>query len=174
MNKKVLLAGALLVVPLLAVLAAGFGKDPRAIDSPLVGKPAPAFTLLPLDGGAPVSLATLRGKPAVVNFWATWCQPCQAEHADLVAAAQRWEGRASFLGVVYQDTPEKIRAWLGARGGAYPTLIDQGSAVAIAFGVYGVPETYLLDGQGVIRHKITGPVVPQELDRMLAALAGAP
>jgi thiol-disulfide isomerase/thioredoxin len=98
-NKKVLLAGALVVVPLVAVLAAGFGTDPRAIDSPLVGKAAPTFSLADVAGTGTVSLPTLRGKPVVVNFWATWCQPCKAEHADLQALAKAWSGRASFVGV---------------------------------------------------------------------------
>lgn len=171
MNKGVLAVGAVLVLPLLYVLAKGFEHDPRQIDSPLLDRAAPVFALAPVGGGPVVSLASLRGKPAVVNFWATWCEPCKAEHADLQAAARAWEGRASFVGVVYQDTPEKIDAWLARMGSAYPTLVDTGSAVAMAYGVYGVPETYVIDAQGTIREKITGPIDPAALDARLRALS---
>ena len=170
MNTKVLLGGALIVVPLVAVLAMGFQHDPRAIESPLIDKPAPTFSLATVDASPAVSLEALRGKPVVVNFWATWCEPCKAEHPALQALARAWSGRASFVGVVYQDTPEKITAWLGRMGSAYPTVVDAGSAVAMAWGVYGVPETYVLDAGGVIRHKITGPIDPASLDSQLRAL----
>jgi cytochrome c biogenesis protein CcmG/thiol:disulfide interchange protein DsbE len=171
MNTKVLIAGALVVVPLVAVLAMGFQHDPRAIDSPLIDKPAPAFALATVDATGTVALESLRGKPVVVNFWATWCEPCKAEHPALQALARAWSGRASFVGVVYQDTPDKIVAWLGRMGSAYPTVVDTGSTVAMAWGVYGVPETYVLDSSGVIRHKITGPVDPAALDAQLRDLA---
>ncbi len=174
MNTRVLLGGALIVVPLVAVLAMGFQHDPRAIDSPLINTRAPAFSLATVDTGATVSLEGLRGAPVVVNFWATWCEPCKAEHAALQALARAWSGRAAFLGVVYQDTPEKITAWLGRMGSAYPTVVDTGSTVAMAWGVYGVPETYILDASGVIRHKITGPIDPASLDAQLRALSGSP
>ncbi len=174
MNVRVLLLGLALAVPLFVILALGFGHDPRAIDSPLVGKPAPAFALTPLEGGPPVTLASLRGAPVVVNFWATWCVPCQQEHGELQAAARRWRDRARFLGVVYQDEPAKIQAWLARMGVIGTTLVDVGSQVALAYGVTGVPETFLLDGSGVIVHKITGPVTAAELDaRLSALLAGA-
>lgn len=172
MNLRVLLLGLALAVPLFVVLALGFGHDPRAIDSPLVGKPAPAFALTPLEGGAPVTLASLRGAPVVVNFWATWCVPCQQEHGELQAAARRWRDRARFVGIVYQDQPDTIRAWLARMGVIGTTLIDVGSQVALAYGVTGVPETFLVDAHGVIAHKITGPVTAAELDVRLASLTG--
>jgi cytochrome c biogenesis protein CcmG/thiol:disulfide interchange protein DsbE len=162
--------GLAIVLPLVAVLANGFRHDPREFDSPLVEKAAPDFALTSTDG-QPVKLAELRGKPVVVNFWATWCVPCQQEHPYLLAAARKWSDRAHFLGVVYQDTPEKIDAWLAKHGEAYPTLVDEGSRTAIAWGVYGVPETYVIDAGGVIRHKFVGPVDPALLDGWLAKLA---
>ena len=170
MNKKVLAAGFVVVAPLVLVLANGFRFDPRSIDSPLVRKPAPSFTLAPLGGGVPVSVAGLRGKPVVINFWATWCVPCQQEHGELLRASRTWEGRAAFLGVVYQDEPAKIDAWLDRMGRGYPQLVDTGSSVAMAFGVYGVPETYVVDGAGTIAHKYTGPVTSDIVGACLDAV----
>jgi cytochrome c biogenesis protein CcmG/thiol:disulfide interchange protein DsbE len=172
MNLKVLAAGMAVVVPLVALLAVGFRYDPKQIDSPLVGRPAPGVTLPALDGTGSVSLDAYRGKPLVLNFWATWCVPCQAEHPALLAAAMRYQGKAAFVGVVYQDKPENIQAWLRDRGSAYPTLIDEGSRAAIAYGVYGVPETYVIDAAGTIVHKFTGPVDAPSLDAVLAPLVG--
>ncbi len=168
----VVLAIGLTVVGLLvAVLASGFGKDPRRIASPLVGRVAPDFALATLDGEV-IRLSSLRGAPVVLNFWATWCKPCEAEHADLQRAAASLEGRARFFGVVYQDQPETIRAWLSARGGTiYPTLVDVQSAAALAYGVYGVPETYVIDAGGTIRRKFEGPVDAMTLSAEVATLA---
>lgn len=173
MNTKVLLLGGLVTIPLVVILAIGFQHDPHQIDSPLVGRPAPDFTLTPVDQSAPVQLSTLRGKPAVVNFWATWCVPCQQEHAGLLQVARLFDGRANFFGVVYQDEPAKIEAWLGRHGAGYPTLIDTGSRAAIAYGVYGVPETFLIDTSGIIVHKFTGPVDPNQLVSMLQDLVAS-
>jgi cytochrome c biogenesis protein CcmG/thiol:disulfide interchange protein DsbE len=100
----------------------------------------------------------MRGQPAVVNFWATWCVPCKAEHRTLVAVAQRLAGKVNFYGVVYQDEPAKIQAWLDRSGSAYPQLLDVGAKAAIAYGVYGVPETYIIDPAGTITYKFTGQV----------------
>ena len=86
MNRKVLIVGTLIVVPLLVFLALSFGKDPRAIESPLVDAPAPGFSLEDLDG-LPVTLEELEGRPVMINFWATWCQPCVVEHPVLQARA---------------------------------------------------------------------------------------
>jgi cytochrome c biogenesis protein CcmG/thiol:disulfide interchange protein DsbE len=172
-NVKVLLLGLALVLPLVALLAVGFRFDPREIASPLVGKPAPDFTLEPLGGGAPVQLSALGGKPAVVNFWATWCVPCQAEHPVLLALARQFEGKVNFLGVVYQDKPEAIQAWLERRGTAYPQLVDVGSRAALAYGVYGVPETYVIDANGIIVEKIAGAVDGRTLQAQLLDLVGS-
>ena len=157
MNRKVLLVGTLIVVPLLVFLALSFGKDPRAIESPLVDTPAPGFALSDLDG-QPVSLDELRGQPVMINFWATWCQPCVAEHPVLQAAARRYEGRAHFIGVIYQDDPDLIRAFLARRGGWGTTLLDPDGETAIAYGVYGAPETFFIDAGGTVVRKVTGPM----------------
>ncbi len=160
MNWKVLVAGLLLVVPLVWVLGSGFGSDPSYIPSPLIGKAAPEFELPVLDGGGQtVRLSSLRGKPVVVNFWATWCATCETEHPILLSLARTYEGRVQFLGIAYLDTEPKLRAWLLRNGGsAFPALIDVGSAAAVAYGVGRLPESYLIDGGGVIRQKYFGAV----------------
>jgi len=166
MNRKVLIVGALIVTPLLVFLALSFGKDPRAIDSPLVGRSAPDFALHGLDGER-VQLADLRGKPVVINFWATWCQPCIAEHPVLLAGAKQYEGNVEFLGVIYQDEPEKIQSFIDRRGVWGPSLVDDDGTVAIAYGVYGAPETFFIDRDGVIIKKVTGALHPNELASLL-------
>ena len=171
MNWRVLAVGGLLTVPLLIFLALSFGFDPRTIESPLIDQPAPDFTLTDLDGNV-VSTAELRGKPVVINFWATWCQPCIYEHPILIEGASRYRDRVHFLGVVYQDDAEKIRRFVAQRGAWGPSLLDQNAAVAIAYGVYGAPETFFVDADGVIREKVTGPLNPRSLDRILGTILG--
>lgn len=169
MNRIALIVGLVLVVPLLIFLAIGFRFDPRYIESPLVGKEAPTFTLQGLDGET-VDLAALRGQPVVINFWATWCLPCIQEHPILIEMARRYEGRARFLGVIYQDETSKIRRFLNERGSWGSTLVDPGSDVAIAYGVYGAPETFVIDPQGVIVRKITSVVDPRSLGQLLNSM----
>jgi len=166
MNKRVLIIGALIVLPLLIFLALSFGKDPRSLDSPLVGKPAPNFSLRGLDGEL-VQLEDFRGQPVFLNFWATWCQPCIAEHPVLQAVAQRYEGRVQFLGVVYHDDIEKIQAFINSRGEWGSTLLDLEGSVAVAYGVYGAPETFFINKDGVIVEKLVGTVHPDFLVRKL-------
>ena len=142
---------------------------------PMIGKPAPDFTLKAIEPAADgseqiVKLSLQKGHPVVVNFWATWCIPCQQEHSTLLAISREFGGAVHFFGLVYQDKPEAIDAWLNSRGRAYPTLIDVGSQAAIAFGVYGVPETFVIDKKGVIRQKFTGGVDYDEVSALLAGL----
>ena len=98
LNRKALVAGLLVVLPLLAILVANLGRDPHSVRSPLIGRTAPAFALPPVDGGHPVTLESLKGKPVVINFWATWCVPCYQEHPALNGAAQAMQGDVQFLG----------------------------------------------------------------------------
>jgi len=164
-NRKVLVAGLLVVAPLLFVLFANLGRDPHMVDSPLIGKTAPPFALEPVGGGAPVALAALSGKPVVVNFWATWCVPCFAEHPVLAQAARAMGGDVQFLGVIYEDEEDRVAAFLKRQPSPYPSLMDDGGKTAIAYGVYGVPETYFIDARGTIAAKHVGPLDARLLSR---------
>jgi cytochrome c biogenesis protein CcmG, thiol:disulfide interchange protein DsbE len=157
---------ALVTVPLLVILALGFGQDPHAVPSVLPGKPAPMCDLKGLDGKA-LSLTDFRGKPIVVNFWASWCVPCEAEHQILQQTARTFGDRVQFLGVVYQDEPETARRYLARSGSAYPQLTDPESRCAIDYGVAGVPETFLIDPAGKVFDKVVGPVSPAPLAKAL-------
>jgi len=172
MNRKVLGAGLALALPLIVVLFANIGRDPHSIESPLIGRPAPAFSLRPVGATEAISLAGLRGHPVVLNFWATWCIPCVEEHGTLSRAARQLEGDVQFLGVVYEDTEAPIADFLRQRGQAYPTLLDADGKTAIAYGVYGVPETYFIDAEGTIASKFVGPLDPATLDAQLQKARG--
>jgi cytochrome c biogenesis protein CcmG/thiol:disulfide interchange protein DsbE len=158
LNRKVLTAGLLVALPLLAVLLLNLGRDPHSVPSPLVGRPAPPFSLAPVGGGPAVTLASLRGRTVVLNFWATWCVPCVEEHLALIEAARSRGSEAQFLGIVYNDEEVRIQGFLDLHGRAYPSLLDQDGKTAIAYGVYGVPETYFINPGGAIVSKFVGPL----------------
>lgn len=163
MNRKVLLAGLVIVVPFIALLVANLGRDPHKVDSPLIGKDAPPFALRKVGTNEVIDVGALKGKPVVLNFWATWCVPCFSEHGVLVSSANRLGSNVQFIGVVYDDTEPKILAFLKQYGSAYPTLFDEQGKTAIAYGVYGVPETFFIDPQGRIADKFVGPLDPQKI-----------
>jgi len=167
MNRTVLIVGSAITIALVAVLFLGLGKDPTAINSPLVGKPAPPFALTSL-GGQRFDIRQLRGKPVIVNFWATWCVPCYQEHPVLVENARTIGGDVTFLGVVFNDSEDKINAFLRERGSAYPTLLDQQGKTAIEYGVGGVPETFFINRRGVIVAKFVGPMTTEILQSNLS------
>jgi len=167
MNRTVLIVGVAITLALVAVLFVGLGKDPAEIRSPLIGKPAPEFALKAVGSGQMIDIASLRGKPVVLNFWATWCVPCYQEHPVLVQNAQMIPN-VQFIGVVFNDTEDKINAFLRERGSAYPTLLDEQGKTAIEYGVGGVPETYFLNRQGVIVAKFTGPMTTEILQSNVA------
>jgi len=167
MNHKVLIGGLVLALSLVGLLFANLGRDPHAVTSPLVGRAAPAFRLKPVGGGPPVDLAQLRGRPVIVNFWATWCVPCFEEHPVLVQAARDLGSSVQILGIVYEDEEERVDGFLRQHGQAYPSLLDLESKTAIAYGVHGVPETYFIDGKGRIVAKKEGPLTPETLTEYL-------
>jgi cytochrome c biogenesis protein CcmG/thiol:disulfide interchange protein DsbE len=163
----------LAVVPVLVLLAYGFRTDPRAIPSPLVGKPAAPFTLTAFDG-KPVSLDALRGKIVVVNFWASWCVPaCYDEAPSLERAWQAYRDRSVVLvGVNIQDKEEPARRFLDRFGHTFPNAPDPAGRVSVDYGVYGVPETFFIDRAGRVRFKhvgaVTDEILKQQLDKLLA------
>ena len=156
----------LFVVPVLVVgvMMAAFGVflfqgPPGFLPSPLVGKAAPEFTLPPLDAEAQsfTRAELAQGRPTVINFFASWCAPCRVEHPTLQAMAAR--GDVTLYGVDYKDTPEKARAFLDELGNPFGRIAeDRDGRVAIDCGVTGVPETFVVDGNGVIKAHYSGPL----------------
>lgn len=167
-NRKALVLGLAVSLPLLAVLVRNLDRDPHTVRSPLVGQPAPPFALTPVGGGASVTLESLRGKPAVINFWATWCVPCLQEHPALAAAARAMGSDVRFLGIVHEDEEARVRSFLAERGQAYPSLLDDDARTAIAYGVAGVPETYFIDATGRISAKYSLPLDPETIVRLVS------
>lgn len=161
---------AVVTAVLLFVLAKGFGRDPHEVPFQLRGKPAPDFTLRRLDTGAPVKLSDLKGKPIVLNFWASWCGPCKMEHPVVSMAARRWGQEFQFFGVVFEDTEENARVFASTSDPSFPQLVDERSRMAVDYGVTGVPETYFIDAQGIIRDKVAYPIDPRTMAEKLAAL----
>lgn len=158
MNRSVLAVGFVIAAALLGFLFVGLGKNPAEIRSPLIGRPAPGFALREVGTGRTLDIAQFKGKPVVINFWATWCGPCWEEHPTLVANARELGNNVQFVGVVFQDAEDKILGFLRQRGTAYPTVVDDRGKTAIAYGVGGVPETYFVDKNGIIRAKFSGPM----------------
>ena len=159
--------GLAVLVPFLWVLWSGFGKDPHAVPDAMTGQAAPAFSTVTLDG-EPLALEDLRGRPVVLNFWSTWCIPCKTEHPVLQAGAATYGPRGVvFLGVLYGDEVPKARAFLKDNGEAYPTLDDPEGAMAVDYGVAGVPETFFIDPEGRIVRKVSGPLTSSVLTETL-------
>jgi cytochrome c biogenesis protein CcmG, thiol:disulfide interchange protein DsbE len=167
MNRTVLIVGVLLAATLVGVLFLGLGNDPGKIKSPLLGKPAPTFALRQVGTENTIDVAQLKGRPVVINFWATWCGPCWEEHPVLVANARALQPKVQFLGVVFQDKEDKILNFLDQRGSSYPTVVDDAGKTAIAYGVGGVPETFFLDANGVVVAKHTGPMTSADIEANL-------
>jgi cytochrome c biogenesis protein CcmG/thiol:disulfide interchange protein DsbE len=168
-------------VAVLAALVAmfwfGLHHDPREIPSPLVGKAAPAFDLpsVAFDNKskppAHMSQQDLRGHPRLVNFFASWCAGCQEEHAFLMQLAQR--GGVEIVGMDYKDAEADLRHWIGVRGNPYAVVLaDTAGDVGIDWGVYGVPETFVIDANGMIVHKQIGPMTPQAWQEIEGLLKG--
>ena len=181
MNWKRALIAVLAAAPLIALFAYGFSRDPAAIPSPLPGHDAPAFALTVFaPGEAPLTrpvgdtirLADLAGKVSVLNFWASWCGPCRAEHAALSETARRYADRpAQFVGVLYNDRPAPATRWIAEMGGqSYPAVTDDASRTAIDYGVYGVPETFIVDATGRIAYKHVGPISADVLRQWIDSL----
>ncbi|MCY7309122.1 MAG: DsbE family thiol:disulfide interchange protein [Rhodoferax sp.] len=148
---------------LVGFLAVGLGLKPREVPSPLINKPAPAFSLPTLDAPQQtLSAQDLRGKVWILNVWASWCVACRIEHPLLVEFAKT--ATVPIYGLNYKDKRDDAVRWLANYGNPYTrSLSDTEGLVGIDFGVYGVPETFVIDKQGVIRLKQIGPVTPEVL-----------
>lgn len=172
MNWRRSVVGLVVGLPLVALLGFGLTRDPSEIPSPLPGRQAPDFNLPQMDGGTQVRLADLRGEVVVLNFWASWCFECRHEHQDLSRTATAYEGKGvRFYGVLYNDEAENGKRWIEEMGGqSYPTLLDPGSLTAINYGLYGVPETFIIDQNGKVVHKQIGPITTALLSQLLNPL----
>ena len=133
-------------------------RDPNAIPSPLIGKPAPNFSLPDFnDPSRTVTNADLLGQPYLLNVWASWCPTCRIEHPIITEVAKR--GLVKVVGYNYKDEPDEARRWLQQFGDPYHLIIaDQDGRRAIDWGIYGAPETFLIDAQGIVVFKHAGPV----------------
>ncbi|MCI0426134.1 MAG: redoxin domain-containing protein [Actinobacteria bacterium] len=150
---------ALATVVFAVVLAGRFGSDPGLVESPLIGRPAPGFELETLDGSGTVSLSDHRGQIVLVNFFASWCLECRLEHDDLLATMDVFGGSGVRLAqIAYQESSEAALAYLGEAGTTEwaDYLADPGSRTAIAYGVFGIPETFFIDPEGIVVAKIIG------------------
>jgi cytochrome c biogenesis protein CcmG, thiol:disulfide interchange protein DsbE len=173
---------------LVAFLAVGLKRDPREIPSPLVGKPAPAFILPTLTGDQPFSPADYKGQVWLFNVWATWCVACREEHPLLVEFSKTQS--VPIIGLSYKEVQaadqtngplsddaklslarERSLRFLQRQGDPYKlSVMDLDGSVGIDYGVYGVPETYVIDREGIIRYKQVGPVTPEILETKLLPL----
>jgi cytochrome c biogenesis protein CcmG/thiol:disulfide interchange protein DsbE len=145
-------------IGLVALLAVGLRLNPSEVPSPLIGKPAPAFDLPLLTApGQRFSEKTMLGKVWVLNVWASWCPPCLAEHPVVSQFAR--SGLVPIVGLNYKDTREDALPWLNRNGNPFQVVVfDADGRIGIDYGVYGVPETYVIDRGGVIRYKHIGPL----------------
>jgi cytochrome c biogenesis protein CcmG, thiol:disulfide interchange protein DsbE len=160
----------LLLAALVLLLATGLRHDPRRLPSALIGQPAPAFHLHRLDSAQQkVSSDAMRGQVWMLNVWASWCEACRDEHPLLMDFAAR--GIVPVYGLDYRDETEPALRWLGDAGNPYTaTLVDRDGRTGIDYGVYGVPETFVIDRAGVVRYRLAGPLTRERLDRVVMPL----
>jgi cytochrome c biogenesis protein CcmG/thiol:disulfide interchange protein DsbE len=153
-----------------AFLAIGLTRDPSTLPSALVGKPAPEFKLPPIYGRDEhgLSRADLGGRPMLVNVFASWCVPCRVEHPLISELAEQG---VVVQAINYKDRPEDAKAWLAELGDHFEHVgADRDGRVAIDWGVYGVPETFVIDKDGRIAYRHVGPIQPNDLERTILPL----
>ena len=155
---------------LVGFLYVGLGLNPHEVPSPLIGKPAPEFTLQQLhDPAKQFSSKDMKGQVWLLNVWASWCVSCREEHPVLVELAR--QNIVPIYGLDYKDKREDGLGWLDRGGNPYVlSALDADGRVGIDYGVYGVPETYVIDKQGIIQYKEIGPVTPQNLQNKILPL----
>jgi len=152
---------------LLFAMWKGFGKNPREVPFELLGSAAPAFLMPTLEGGQ-LGLEALRGRPAVLNFWSSWCAPCAEEAPALEMSFRKWGKHVTFVGVVFEDSEANARNFLRRHPASYAQLFSPVSTMAIDYAVTGVPETYFLDEEGRILGKYAAPILtPAQFDFLL-------
>lgn len=145
------------------------GPEVHELPSAMIDKPAPAFDLASLQGGTRLDLDAMKGRPFVVNFFASWCVPCRIEHPVLMRLAS--EDHIPLYGIAYKDRPEDAQRLLATYGDPYRIVgLDQSGDTGLNFGVYGVPETYVIDGTGRIRRRFVGPLTAESVDKDLLPL----
>ncbi len=157
-------------VALVVLLAVGLRLNPREVPSPLIGKPAPAFELpLLMEPAKKFSEKDMIGKVWILNVWASWCPPCLVEHPVVTQVAR--SGMAPVIGLNYKDARDEALPWLKRNGNPYQLIaFDENGRIGIDYGVYGVPETYVIDRKGVIRYKHIGPLTADVVQKKLAPL----
>ncbi|MDH4121179.1 MAG: TlpA family protein disulfide reductase [Deltaproteobacteria bacterium] len=164
-----------LIAGMVGLFAFGFTTDPYKVQSPLLGKPAPDFTVKTLDGQT-IQLSALRGKVVVLNFWGSWCAACREEARLLQETHVRYEQKAKtamVLGIAMNDTPEQARKFAEIFGKTFSLALDNKTGdVAFQYGVYGAPETFFIDRQGMIRHKVIGAMTAEEVAKQMEQLTG--
>jgi cytochrome c biogenesis protein CcmG/thiol:disulfide interchange protein DsbE len=155
---------------LVALLAVGLRLNPREVPSPLIGKPAPAFELPLLNApDKTFSEKDMLGKVWVLNVWASWCGPCLQEHPVVTSLSK--SGGVPVVGLNYKDARADALPWLARNGNPfYASVFDATGRIGIDYGVYGVPETYVIDRQGVIRYKVIGPMTPEVIAEKIEPL----
>jgi len=160
----------LLFAGIVVLLAVGLTRNPREVPSPLIGKPVPEFSLPPVKGRAlELASSDLKGEVSLVNVFASWCVPCRQEHPLFVALKAK--GVVTIHGINYKDSPDDAARWLEELGDPYTrTGADLDGRVSIDWGVYGVPETFLVDREGRIAYKQIGPITPQVLEQKIVPL----
>jgi cytochrome c biogenesis protein CcmG, thiol:disulfide interchange protein DsbE len=158
-------------VALVAFLYVGLRLNPREVPSPFIGKPAPAFELTQLqEPDKRFARRDMDGKVWLLNVWASWCVACREEHPILVEFSK--QKILPVVGLNYKDKPEDAKAWLKQFGNPYTlSVVDGDGRVGIDYGVYGVPESFLIDRKGVIRYKQIGPITPEALEKKILPLA---
>ena len=159
MPRAVRLVIVIAIAALVVVLVLAFRRDPHDIRTGTIGKPAAAFTLQRLDGSGALRLDDARGKVTIINFFASWCIPCKQENPALVRVYERY--RASdvvFIGVLYQDSRDNGLKYVKDNGLTWPTASDDDGRVAFAYGVFGIPETFFIDVDGIIQGRHIGPI----------------
>ena len=158
------------VFAIVAMFTINIAKPAAPVDTPIVGRPAPAFDLQTLAGGR-LSLADLRGSAVVLNFWASWCIPCRDEAPLLTAANTSYGPRGvRIVGVVYQDSAENAQDFMRRYGQTYAALLDPDGRTAIDYGVFGIPETFFIDASGVVKSRQVGALTDAELRRQIEAI----